>query len=277
VLAQKVSQSQKAFVSLMCAIIAIFSTWTYQRNLLWQDNITFLKDCVSKAPESIRPRFNLATELQLKGQLEDARLHLEKILAKNPYYLTAYTSLANIWVAQNNIEKAIETYLEGLSLDPDKVIGKPRASASAYFNVGSILLNRRMLDEAIYFLETGLAIDPDNADAYVLAGQARMRRGDDSVAASHFWNALRLNPDDQMSSSFLEQLAYQQPHVSENRNDLTTPNGLYPENITIHLLLGDFSFRKKDHVFACTQYDKILKMDPEHAGARAGWAKCGEI
>ena len=41
-LAEKIFQPQKKAVALLCAIAAISSIWTYQRNLLWQDNIAFL-------------------------------------------------------------------------------------------------------------------------------------------------------------------------------------------------------------------------------------------
>jgi protein O-mannosyl-transferase len=277
VMTERIFPSQKASIILLCGIAVIFSAWTYQRNLIWQDNIVFLNDCVKKAPNSIRPRFNLATELQLKGRLGDARRHLEEILIKNPYYLNAYISMASLWAAQNNIEKALNTYLEGLGLDPGKVIAKPWEPATAYFNIGSILLHRQMVEEAVYFLEKGIAINPENADAYILAGQVRMRRGDEAIAASHFRNALRLNSENPLVRSRLAQLAKRQLQKPGNLGDVTDESIVYPENISLHLLLGNFFLRLNDCDQARNQYDKIIKMDPTHAAAKAGLEKCGEI
>jgi tetratricopeptide (TPR) repeat protein len=200
-------------------------------------------------------------------------LNLEKVLAKDPYYMSAYTNLANIWVTQNNIEKALEIYFKGLSLDPDKVRGDPGDPATAYFNVGSILLHRGMLEEAVYFLETGLAINLENAAAYELAGQARMRRKNYPLAIEHFRNALKLDPDRPISRSYLEQHAKQQQQEPKGFDDNAFVNELYPENISLHLMLGDFFLNRKDLERAKIQYGKILKMDPSHSEAKAGLAK----
>jgi hypothetical protein len=76
-----------------------------------------------------------------------------------------------------------------------------------------------------------------------------------------------------MSHSYLEQLVKQQQTEPKGFDDNAFVNGLYPENISLHLMLGDFFLTMKDVERSKIQYGKILRMDPNHSEAKAGLAK----
>ncbi len=266
-------KSPKAAAGFLGFIILLLAVSTYHRNMTWKDPIALLQDCVIKAPQEIRPRLNLATELQLKGESETARRHLETILSQDPYCLNAYTNLANIWASQNHLEKAVEIYLAALGIPPQRATAKTGEFATPYFNLGSIFLHRRMIEEAVFFLETGLTQNPNNADAHALAGLARLQNGDKDLAKRHFHQALTLDPQNVLAKSSLAQLSRRPPDA---RNQAKHPAGqeVYAENIPLHLMLGQFFQKQNNCKQAENQFRRVLELHPEHQAAKDGLKAC---
>lgn len=58
---------KKAVAAGLVILACVFSMWTYQRNQVWTNDVTFWQDCAAKSPRDARPYQNLAYSLQLKG------------------------------------------------------------------------------------------------------------------------------------------------------------------------------------------------------------------
>ena len=249
-------------IAVLCGFMVMTSIWTHQRNAIFNDKITFLKDSVKKAPDKIRPRNNLATTLQLNNKTPEAVFHFKKILAMNPDYVTAYNNLGNIYVAQNKLDKAIDQYITALKIDPALDLYHAKDFASVNFNLGSVLNLKKMTGEAIYHYREGIKINPDNASAHVKLGEILLQKNQFLSAKNQFQKAIQLNPENIRAKAGLRYLKHNQHRYSAEKNMPPAKEILYPENIGWHMKLAALYQKQEKITQATTQYKKILLLDP---------------
>lgn len=65
-------------------IVLFFSVWTYERNNIWQSEMTLWGDCVKKSPNKARPHNNLAVVLSDRGNDDAAIAYYTEALRLNP-------------------------------------------------------------------------------------------------------------------------------------------------------------------------------------------------
>ncbi len=167
------SRRRPAWLILTILVIAIFSTLTYRRNLIWRDPITLWEDNVVKAVGKARLHGNLgkayldiAQGYRRKGKLEDASPYFEKarrefkeVIRLDPTYTSAYNNLAVICIDQKKDYKGAIRYLEAsLKMFPDYPAG--------YLNLGVIQLNSHRIKPAIKNFQKALELDPKNLLAH---------------------------------------------------------------------------------------------------------------
>jgi len=136
---------------MLCAVAVVFSFWTYQRNIVWSDDVTLWKDCVIKSPHQSRQQYNLGVVLARNGNLDDAIEHYRTALRFKPDYTEVYYNLGNAYARKGDAEDAIYNYRKALQLDPN--LFKP------YYNIAKILFNQGKIGEAIRNYQKALAIN----------------------------------------------------------------------------------------------------------------------
>ena len=131
--------------------------------------------------------------LPLDEMLAKAQAATEKALALDDRLAEAYTSLAGIKQARNDLEGAEATYLRALELNPNyataydwygyflsEIVDRPQEalalhrkslelnplSAAVIVNVGEDLSNLGRFDEALTWYENALEVDPGYAEGY---------------------------------------------------------------------------------------------------------------
>ena len=259
-------------VAVLCIVMAISSAWTHHRNAMFNDKTTFLRDCVIKTPDKIRPRSNLATTLQLNNKTSEAVFHFKKILQINPNFVTAYNNLGNIYVAQNKLDNAVDQYLTALKIDPALNPYHKKDFASVNFNLGSVLYLREMPNEAIFHYSQGLKINPDNGDAHVKLGEILLPQNQFLTAKNQFKKALQLNPENiraKTSLRYLKDIRHQYftaKNISPAKEkDMPPPKEiLYPGNARLHMKLAALYQEQGKITLAANQYKKNLLLDPSN-------------
>jgi len=136
---------------LLCAVVIVFSVWTYQRNIVWSDDVRLWKDCVIKSPHKPRQHYNLGVVLAEKGKLDEAIKHYNKAIHIKPDYLEAYYNLGNALVRKGDAKAAIYNYHKALQLNPDFF--------KSYYNIARILYGQGKIGEAIYNYQRALIIN----------------------------------------------------------------------------------------------------------------------
>ncbi len=174
-------------VAILCAVVLVFSVWTFERNSVWSDDVILWKDCVEKSPKKARPRANLAVALDGQGRTEEAIQQNFVALQIKPDFEEAHYNLGIVLEKQGRIDEAIEHFLEALRIRPGYV--------EVQNNLGVALEKQGRIDEAIrHFLEA-VRIKPDFEEAQNNLGISLGKQGRIDEAIEHFLEAVRIRPD----------------------------------------------------------------------------------
>jgi tetratricopeptide (TPR) repeat protein len=142
---------EKASRILLCAVVIVFSVWTYQRNIVWSDDVSLWKDCVVKSPHKPRQHYNLGVVLARNGNLDHAIEQYRAALNAKPDYVDAYYNLGNALVRKGDAEAAIHNYRRALQFNP--------GFFKSYYNIARILYSQGKIGEAIHNYQKALTIN----------------------------------------------------------------------------------------------------------------------
>jgi Tfp pilus assembly protein PilF len=113
--------------------------------------------------------------------------YLQKSIQLNPWFCESYGLLALVLIEDKAFEKALLKANEGLQIDPENI---------TCLNARSVALNKlKRTDDAIATMQYALSQDPDNEFTHSTAGWNYLEKGKNKVAATHFREALRINPN----------------------------------------------------------------------------------
>ena len=136
---------------LLCTVAIIFSVWTYQRNVVWGDDVILWEDCVRKSPNKPRQHYNLGVVLARNGVLDDAIKQYRVALNLKPDYVEAYYNLGNAFARKGDVETAIFNYRKALQFNPDFF--------QSYYNIAKILYGQGKVNKAIHNYQKALTIN----------------------------------------------------------------------------------------------------------------------
>jgi tetratricopeptide (TPR) repeat protein len=71
---------RRVLIVFLTAVAILFSYWTYERNKIWQDELTLWVDCQKKSPNKARANLNLGLAYVEKNRADDAIPVLKKAL-----------------------------------------------------------------------------------------------------------------------------------------------------------------------------------------------------
>ena len=161
---------------LLLAVAITFSFWTYQRNMVWGNDLILWKDCVKKSPDKPRQYYNLGVVLARNGKLDDAIQQYRTALKFKPDYIGVYYNLGNAYARKGDTEHAIYNYRKALQFDPDFF--------KSYYNIAKMLFNQGKIGEAIQNYQKALSINHDTPQTlynlswiYATSENSRYRNG----------------------------------------------------------------------------------------------------
>jgi tetratricopeptide (TPR) repeat protein len=186
VLAHQGIKSKWLGATLVCVVVVVFSFWTYERNSVWSDEVTFWMDIVAKSPQKARPRNNLGVKLKERGRIEEAIVHLREALRLKPDYAQAHNNLGNALSDQGEFDAAINHLSEAVRLLP--------YSEQLHYNLGNAYKSKGRLDEAIEQYEKALSIQPDFTDAMNNLALAHVGKGEYDKALLLYRRIMGLQP-----------------------------------------------------------------------------------
>jgi len=193
-------------LSLVCAMVLVLSTWTYQRNSVWSNEEELWRDCVEKSPSKCRPYVGLGIALYKEGRLDEAAAYHTKALQINASAPMAHSNLGAVYLKQGKFKEAVRHLSQALELMPGyddarknldialRRIGRPGGQAQEYNRRAIGLAGQGRIDEAIAQLSKALEIDPGFAEAHYNMGNAMTAKGRLDEAVSHFSKAVKLKP-----------------------------------------------------------------------------------
>ncbi len=113
--------------------------------------------------------------------------NIQESIRLNPYFAEAYGLFALTLCEEKNFEKALQKANEGLAVDSENI---------TCLNGRSVALNKlKRADDAVETIQFALAQDPENEFTHSTAGWNYLEKGNNKMAARHFKEALRINPN----------------------------------------------------------------------------------
>ena len=240
---------------LLCAVVTLFSVWTYQRNAVWQNELSLWSDVVKKSPNKARPHLNLGQSLSEKGSIAEAAQQYRQALRINPRYAMAHFNLANVLQQQGSHAEAIKHYSTAIQIEPGFI--------AAHNNLGLALAKQGKRKEAIkHYLEI-LKIDPTNAKVHSNIGVALTEQGETDQAISHFQQALTIDPADAETHYNLAIALEIQQRDNEAVNHYLAALERNPDHARAHFNAANIFARQQKMDEAVRHYEKSLAIQPD--------------
>jgi tetratricopeptide (TPR) repeat protein len=238
------------------------------------------------APDKTAVRMNLALAYYKKGDWQNARQEFAKVHAARPGDLSAAMLLGYSNIKLGRAAEAVDLllplepgqennmdfeYVLGYALiDAGKPEGPPRVeksaaatrSADAFVLAGAARLHRREFKEARSDLDAALQIDPSFPGAQTLAGQARDALGDTAGALPAFEAALRQDPRDLMANLYLGTMRLKDRDLDGARPLLQTAIELAPQMPQARLQWAKLNSMTGKYAEAATILEELEKADP---------------
>jgi tetratricopeptide (TPR) repeat protein len=154
----------------LCCLTLLFVGGSYERNLVWRDEISLWQDVLAKSPNKARPLCNLGMALSHVGRYEEAIGLLKRAISLKPDYVEAYNNLGAAFTDANRPDEAVPMLEKAISIKPDH--------PEAYYNLGRIyLIYGKDRNTTISLFSKAIKLKPDYVDAYVNLAAAYNQTG----------------------------------------------------------------------------------------------------
>jgi tetratricopeptide (TPR) repeat protein len=144
------------------------------RNAVWQDEVKFWNDVVSKSPNKARAHMGLGEALIRRSSFvpEDNNLLEGMMLMKEG--------------SDKQIITAVNAFKESIRLKPK--------SLGAHINMAKALILLKNYDEAMISLATATELQPKNSMPYVMRGEIFEARKEFARASQEYHEAIKVEP-----------------------------------------------------------------------------------
>jgi len=235
--------------------VVVLSTWTFQRNMVWQDAVTFWHDCIKKSPNKANPYDNLGYVLLEKKDFDQAISYLKTAIRINPDYAEAHYNLGVAYQATGQTQKAIDNYLKTIQEEP--------YFAQAYCNLGHLFYEKKNYQEATRYLQQALKISPDLAEAHNSLGLVLKSQNRPDQAIAHFQAALAANPELVAADINIGTLLTAQGKTGKAMAYYSKALTLDPDNIQLHNNIGNILAKQGRFDEAIKHYTRALEINPK--------------
>lgn len=133
-------------------VIALLTYLTYERNKVWQDDVSLWEDVVAKAPDNPRAHNNLGRAYGVNSRDLEAILEFKKATSILPNYALAYMNMAVSYGRLEMVPEAEFYYKKAIDSYP--------GLADSYYNYGFLLYSKQRYEEAYPVLKKYIELDP---------------------------------------------------------------------------------------------------------------------
>jgi tetratricopeptide (TPR) repeat protein len=241
-------------IGLLSAVVLGLCVWTYQRNRVWENEITLWRDVVKKSPNKARPHFNLGAAFSEKKWDEQAIPQYQRALEINPGLAEPHINLGETFQRQGKIEKAAEHYRAALKIDPDL--------PEVYNNMGAILAKQGKTEEAIQFYQKALKIRPHFALAHFGLAKELAEKGKIEQGIRHYYQALKYKPEYAEAHNNLGAIFLNSGETEKAIKHYLAALQLDPSLVEAYSNLGVALMHEGKIEAAISQFQKALKLNP---------------
>jgi tetratricopeptide (TPR) repeat protein len=236
----------------------------------YDDAILHYQAAVQKDPEDLSARFLLGKTYLQMNRIDLASAELDKVLAADKDYPGLAMERGRLFELSGQIEKALEQFSAALKKAPDDVDLQLRVGA-AYVGIGKS-------DEALGILKKVMEKRPQSAEANYYYGRAYFLRGGAALADAtrYLKNAVRLDPNHADYHFYLAWVANE-----ASPPDLATARMEIEQALTLNKLMGGAYWQRgvvevTTHAVddAIKDLQKALQLEPTRFEVHATLGEC---
>lgn len=180
------SRNRNVAIGVLVLLVGINAVLSYQRNKVWETDLTLWNDVIEKSPEKARPYFNRALAYESTNAIEQAIADYTKAIAINPAYTNAWSNRGLAHLKLGQFDQAISDNQKALEVKP--------SYAPAFGNLGLVYDEVGQLEKAIEAYSQAIALDDKSAVTYSNRGITYGKLGQWDKSIADFDKALELNP-----------------------------------------------------------------------------------
>lgn len=163
---------------LMAAVVTTFSCAAWQRNRVWQSEVTLWSDVIAKKPDNPRGYNMVGSYYLALVRPVEALPYFWKALAVDPTYAEARSNLGSALIQSGQLDEGLNQLLMTARTNRFDAIDQ----GILYYLIGKAYYAKGMLDKAVQSLDLALYYAPKYMAAYSLrlevAGRRDMNAGD---------------------------------------------------------------------------------------------------
>lgn len=144
------------------------------------------REAIARAPERAEIRYNFGGFLLAHGRIDDAREHLDRVLADKPDHWMTLAMLAVSLVKMGHEREAIETLHQIANAHPD--------AANVWNDIGALFMDMGKFEEAGAMFQRACELDPDLIEARTNLGNAYLKQSMGFDAIREYERALKMRP-----------------------------------------------------------------------------------
>ena len=169
------------------AIVILFSIFTWQRNGVWENEITLWTDIYKKSPNLAGVNANLGKAYAEAGDHLNAVKFFRQAIQIDPQASYAYISLGAALERENRFEEAIAAYKKALTL-------KKADKEKIYTNLALISAKKQDFQNAVEYASKAIEINRNQLTAYKVLATASLNGRSFKRAESTLLDALKRFP-----------------------------------------------------------------------------------
>lgn len=153
------------------------------------------------------PVLEVINKIEDKGNYDEAILRYKELYSDEADTLDLYVALGRIYTKMKNYKEAVKLYKQGLKLYPN--------ANPLRIGLGFTYLAKNDLIQAKNVLEMAAKKNSLNPEVWAGLGRIEALEGDEEQAEKLYQKALKLNPSDTLSLSFLANLRMEQKRFND--------------------------------------------------------------
>jgi len=189
--------STNPLITVLSLVLLVEAAATYERNQLWASAIDLWKDSVTKSPNKVRPRFQLAFKYYQAGRCGEAVDEFGKTAQLEPPKFNLLLDWALAYDCYGNGEEALAKLTQASMIQKD---------AHVYSQIGMEYAKMGKYPQALDALQTAVNLDPAFGMTYFYLGNIHSVQGDKARASEEYRRALALEPQNELAREALARL-----------------------------------------------------------------------
>lgn len=250
--------------AVLCAVVLAGSLWTYQRNNVWKDEVSFWQDNVTKSPHKARPRANLGNALAKIKRYSEAIAQYQESIKIDPNNWVVYNNLGKAFTENGQIREAFEQFSKGLEMKKENDL----ETRALYFNIAKAYEKISDSDQAMNNYGLALKVDPNYVEAHLDLGILLAKNGKYASAIQHFNYALYLDPRMQLVHNNIGNTHMAMGNIDLAVNEYMSEIKTNPAYADSYNNLGIAYYKQGKIAEAISQFKKAVELNENYSKAK---------